>query len=108
MELCRRFCTKKYGPIFGVKLNLHSSKTVKDFGTKFYQDIHFANVGKKKKTRGLYRVLERRYLNFNDRTFLKILVIHTAPTVKPTRTNCTVDAVTIVYSAYQYLKGKGT
>jgi hypothetical protein len=34
-----------------------------------------------KKTRGLYHVFERRYLNFSSRTFLKILVIHTAPTV---------------------------
>ncbi len=35
-----------------------------------------------KKPRGLYHVFERRYLNFSSRTFLKILVIHTAPTVK--------------------------
>ncbi len=29
------------------------------------------------KTRGLYHVFERKYLNFSSRTFLKILVIHT-------------------------------
>ncbi len=34
-----------------------------------------------KKIRGLYHVFERRYLNFSSHTFLKILVILTAPTV---------------------------
>jgi hypothetical protein len=40
---------KKYGPIFGDKLNLHSSKAVKDFCAKSYPVVHLANVCKKKK-----------------------------------------------------------
>jgi hypothetical protein len=62
---------------------------------KSYQDIHFANVGKQEKTRGLYHVLERRYFNFNYRTCWKILVIHTAPTVHVS--DGTADVVDVVY-----------
>ncbi len=43
LELCRRFCIRWTGPIFGVKLNLHIYKTVKDFEIRFLPDIPFAN-----------------------------------------------------------------
>jgi hypothetical protein len=46
-----------------------------------------------KKTRGLYHVFERRYLNFSFRTFLKILVIHTAPTVHSGRVGTVATSV---------------
>ncbi len=52
------------------------------------------------KTRGLYHVFEGRYLNFSSHTFLKILVIHTAPTVGtfdtypvPLRNYCNVPII---------------
>ncbi len=68
-ELCTRFCMTLNGPIFGVKLNLHISKTVKDIWTSSLTDIATANVCVKKKTRGLYHVCERRYLNFSPVPF---------------------------------------
>jgi hypothetical protein len=43
------FVQKKHGLIFGVKSNLHSSKTVKDFLTKFSPVIYFANLCNNKK-----------------------------------------------------------
>jgi hypothetical protein len=64
-----RFCLRISGPIFGVKLNLHICKTVKDFKTLFLNDISVANVCTMKKTRGLYRVSERRYFNFSPGHF---------------------------------------
>jgi hypothetical protein len=64
-ELCRRFCIRLNGPIFGVKLNLHIYKTVKYFKTSSLSDIVAANMCIMKKTRGLYHVSERRYFNFS-------------------------------------------
>ncbi len=54
---------------FGVKLNLHIYKTVKDFKTSSLIDIAAANVCTMKKTRGLYHVSERRYFNFSPGHF---------------------------------------
>ncbi len=65
---------------FGVKLNLHVYKTVKDFYTSL-SDMAVANVRTMKKNRGLYHVSARIYINFSSRTFSKILVILTAPAV---------------------------
>jgi hypothetical protein len=60
---------KKSVSIFWIKLNLHMSKTVKDFPTPFLPGLSFANVCTKKKTRGLYHVCGRRYSNFSSGTF---------------------------------------
>jgi hypothetical protein len=64
-----RFCIRLSGPIFGVKLNLHIYKTVKDFKTSSLTDIDAENVCIMKKTRGLYHVFERRYLHFSPGRF---------------------------------------
>ncbi len=60
-----QFCIRLSGPIFGVKLDLHIQKTVKDFKTSFLIDIAAANVCTMKKNRGLYHVPESRYFNFS-------------------------------------------
>jgi hypothetical protein len=39
-----QFCVRSSGPIFGVKLNLHIYKTVKDFKISSLTDIAAANV----------------------------------------------------------------
>ena len=84
---------KKTWPILRVKLNLNKSKTVKVIQTSFLPGIPFAIVCTMKKTRGLYHVCERRYLNFSCRNFLEILDIHTAPTeVTPTEHTWTKKA----------------
>jgi hypothetical protein len=80
-ELCRRFCIRSSGPIFGVKLNLHIYRTVKDFLTSFPTDVAVANVCKIKNPEVSYHVSERRYLNFSSGTFSEILVILTVPAV---------------------------
>ncbi len=41
-----RFCIRLSGPIFGVKLNLHIYKTVKDFKTSSLINVAAANVCK--------------------------------------------------------------
>ena len=76
-----RFCIRLSGPIFGVKLNLHIYKTVKDFKTSSLTDIAAANVCIMKKYRGLYHVSERRYFNFSPGRFSEIVAILTAPAV---------------------------
>jgi hypothetical protein len=63
-------------------LNLHIYKTVKDFKTSSLFDIAGANVFTKKKTRGLYHVSERRYLNFSPGRFSEIVALLTAPAVQ--------------------------
>jgi hypothetical protein len=80
-ELCKRFCIRLSGPIFGVKLNLHIYKTVKYSKTSSLSDIAAANVCIMKKTRGLYHVSERRYFNFIPAVFSDIVAILTAPAV---------------------------
>jgi hypothetical protein len=50
-ELRTRFCVRLCVPIFGVKLNLHIYKMVKDFKTFSHTDIAATNVCTKKKTR---------------------------------------------------------
>jgi hypothetical protein len=69
-------------PIFGVKLNLHFYKTVKDFKTYSLTNIAAANVCIMKKIRGLYRVSETRNFNFSPGPFLEIVAILTAPAVQ--------------------------
>ncbi len=76
-ELCRRFCVRSSGLIFGVKLDLHIYKTVKDFKTYSLIDIAAANARIMKKTRGLYRVSERRYFSFSPGPFWEIVAIRT-------------------------------
>jgi hypothetical protein len=76
-----RFCIRLSGPIFGVKLNLHIYKTVKDFKTSSLTDIAAANVCIMKKNRGLYHVFERRYFHFSPGRFSEIVAILTAPAV---------------------------
>jgi hypothetical protein len=77
-----RFCIRSSGPIFGVKLNLHIYKTVKDFKIYSLTDIAAANVCIMKKTRGLYHVPERRYFSFSPGRFSEIVAILTAPAVE--------------------------
>jgi hypothetical protein len=72
-----RFCIRLSGPIFGVKLNLHIYKTVKDFKTSSLINVAAANVCTMKKTRGLYHVPERRYFNFGPGRFSEIVAILT-------------------------------
>jgi hypothetical protein len=79
LELCMRFCRRLSGPIFGVKLNPHIYKTVKDFKTTSLTDVAVANLYTMKKTRGLYHVPERRYFNFSAGRFSEIVAILTAP-----------------------------
>ncbi len=81
MELCRRFCVRLSGPIFGVKLNLHIYKTIKDFKISSLIDIAAANVCTMKKTGGLYHLSERRYFNVCPGRFSEIVAILTAPAV---------------------------
>ncbi len=64
-----QFCIRLSGPIFGVKLNLHIYKTVKDFKTSSLTDVAAANMCIMKKTRGLYHVFERRYFPFSPGRF---------------------------------------
>ncbi len=66
---------------FGVKLNLHIYKTVKDFKNSSLTDIAAANVCIMKKSRVLYHVSERRYFNFCPGRFSEIVAILTAPAV---------------------------
>jgi hypothetical protein len=76
-----RFCIRLSGQIFGVKLNLHIYKTVKDIKTSSLSDTGAANVSTMKKTRGLYHVSEWRYFNFSPGHFSEIVAILTAPAV---------------------------
>jgi hypothetical protein len=77
-----RFCIRSSGPIFGVKLNLHIYKTVKDFKTSSLTDIAAANVCTMQKTRGLSHVSERGNFNFSPSRFSEIVAILTAPAVQ--------------------------
>jgi hypothetical protein len=76
-----QFCIRLSGPIFGVNLNPHIYKTVKDFKTSSLTDVAAANVCTMKKTRGLYHVPERRYFNFSPGRFSEIVAILTTPAV---------------------------
>ncbi len=97
-ELGRRFCIRSSGPIFGIKLNLHIDKTVKDFKSSSLTDIAAANVCIMKKTRGLYHVSERRYFNFSPGPFSEIVAILTAPAVLKSEVGTkSVIAITLPY-----------
>ncbi len=76
-----RFCIKLSGPIFGVKLNLHIYKTVKDFETSSLTDIPAANVCIMKKPEVSIMYLRGVISIFVPALFSEIVAILTAPAV---------------------------